>query len=100
MNATILGQSGPGSNGYDELTPHSLELQIRSIVTECGLWGIHGIMVTIRRNGHGDPSSNSWCISHSANTFGKGINPTIFFPAMIAQSAGAVEYTDCFSAEG
>ena len=30
------------------------------------------------------------------NTLGKGMNPLILF----AQSTGAVEYIDCFSAEG
>ena len=33
------------------------------------------------------------------NTLEKAINPLIPL-AMIAQLAGAVEYTDCFSAEG
>ena len=35
-------------------------------------------------NGHGDTSAKpgSDCISHSANTLGKGINPIILPPAL------------------
>ena len=40
-------------------------------------------MVTIEENGHGNPSSNeSVCISHSPNTLGKSMNPTIPAPTM------------------
>ena len=35
-------------------------------------------------------------ISHNTNTLAKGMNPLI----LLAQSAKAVEYADCFSAEG
>ena len=37
-------------------------------------------MVIIIGNGHVDDSSNPVCISHSANTLGKGMNPTILSP--------------------
>ena len=42
------------------------------------------VMVTAIGNGHGDSSSNPEqvvCISHKANTLGKGMNPTILLPA-------------------
>ena len=35
-----------------------------------------------------------------ANVLGKSIESISSPSAMVAQSAGAVEYTDCFSAEG
>ena len=42
-------------------------------------------MVIFAGNGHGEPSSNlnkAVCISHTANTLGKNMNPTILLPAM------------------
>ena len=44
-----------------------------------------GVMFILVGNRHGDPSSNpnaAVCISSSANTFRKDMNPTIFSPAM------------------
>ena len=46
---------------------------------------IHGGMVTIIGNKHRDPSKILdvvVCTSHSTNTFGKGMNPTIILPAI------------------
>ena len=47
--------------------------------------GVHGVMVTVQEKGHGNTSSNSGgdCISHSAKTPGKGINPTTLSPVMV-----------------
>ena len=60
------------------------------------------VIVNIVWSGHGKQSSNPeqicFSISHSDNTLEKGMNPSIL--SSVAQSAGAVEYTDCFSAEG
>ena len=42
-------------------------------------------MVIVVGNGHADTSSNldeADCISHNANTLGKGMNPIILTPAM------------------
>ena len=42
-------------------------------------------MVIVVGNGHDDTSSNpgpGYCISHSTNTLGKGMNPIILSPAM------------------
>ena len=47
--------------------------------------GARGVMVIVVGNGHGDTSSNldeTDCISHSINTFRKGMNPIILPPAM------------------
>ena len=47
--------------------------------------GARGVMVIVVGIGHGDTSSNLDqidCISHSTNTLGKGMNPTILPPAM------------------
>ena len=44
-----------------------------------------GVMVTVVENGHGDTRSNpelDWLYSHSTNTLGEGMNPTILPPAM------------------
>ena len=43
-----------------------------------------GVMITVVGNGLGDTSSNPRreCISYSANTLGKGMNPTGLLPAM------------------
>ena len=38
----------------------------------------HGVTFIAVINGPGDTSSNPICIWHSANTLGKGMNPTIF----------------------
>ena len=35
------------------------------------------LMLIVIGNEAGDPSSNSVCISHSGNTLGKSMNPTI-----------------------
>ena len=46
-------------------------------------------MVIVVGNGHGDTSSNpgrDWCISHSTNTLGKGMNPIILPPAPVGQT--------------
>ena len=50
----------------------------------CIGWWV-GVMVIVVENGDRDPSSNlkyTICISHNVNTFGKGMNPIIFSPAM------------------
>ena len=39
-----------------------------------------GVMVIIIGTRQGDPSSNPVSISHSANTFGKGMHPIILTP--------------------
>ena len=45
--------------------------------------GARGVMVIVVGNGHGDSSSYpDDCISHSTNTFDKGMNPIILPPAM------------------
>ena len=47
--------------------------------------GARGVMVIVAANGHGDTSSNPGetdCISHSTNTFGKGMKPIILPPAI------------------
>ena len=47
--------------------------------------GARGVMVIVVGNGHGDMSSNPGqidCISHSANTLGKGMNPINLPPTM------------------
>ena len=44
-----------------------------------------GVMVIVVGNEHGDTSpilDEADCISHSTNTFGKGMNPIILPPAM------------------
>ena len=38
--------------------------------------GVRGVMVTVVGNGHGHLDEDV-CISYSANTLGKGMNPTI-----------------------
>ena len=46
---------------------------------------IQSVMVIVVGNGHCDLSSNlgeAVCISHSANSLGKGMNPSILPPAM------------------
>ena len=58
----------------------------------------HGFMVIILGNEQNNPNSildGAVNISHNANTLGKGRHPTI----LLTQSSGAVEYTDCASAE-
>ena len=40
--------------------------------------GARGVMVIVVGNGHDETD----CISHSANTLGKGMNPIILPPAM------------------
>ena len=46
--------------------------------------GVRGVMVTVLGNGNDDQSSipGRDCISHTANTLGKGMNPIILPPAM------------------
>ena len=47
--------------------------------------GARGVMVIFVENGHGDVNSNLdeiYCISHSTNTLGKGMNPVILPSAM------------------
>ena len=47
--------------------------------------GLRGVMVTLIRNGHSNTCSNlvkAGCISHSADTFRKDMNPTLLPPAM------------------
>ena len=46
--------------------------------------GARSVMVIVLGKGHGDTSSNPGrdCISYSANTLGKGMNPIILTPAM------------------
>ena len=50
-----------------------------------GISRMCGVMYIVVGNGHGDPRSNSGqgsCNSHSANTFGIGLNPAIHSPAV------------------
>ena len=48
--------------------------------------GVSSVMVIVVGNSYGDASSKfldgTVCISYCANTFGKGVNPTILPPAM------------------
>ena len=49
------------------------------------LEGARGVMVIVVGNGHSDRVQildETDCISHSTNTFGKGMNPIILPPAM------------------
>ena len=41
--------------------------------------GIHGVIVTVKGNGHDNPSSNpgQHCISHGFYSFGEGMYPTM-----------------------
>ena len=59
-------------------------LFFNGIETFLGLGGARGVMVIVVGNEHGDMSSNPGrdCISHSTNTFGKGMNSIILPPAM------------------
>ena len=42
--------------------------------------GVYSVRVVVIRNGLSNTSSNPVCISHSTNTFGKGMNPIILPP--------------------
>ena len=44
--------------------------------------GVRGVIVTIVGNGYSGPNGNPVCISDSANTLGKGMNPIILSSAM------------------
>ena len=57
-----------------------IELSCIKMVLGCA----RGVMVIFVGNGHGNTSSNPGrdCISHSADTLGKGMNPIILPPAM------------------
>ena len=48
------------------------------------LENVDGMIVIITENGHSNQSSNprQACISHNADTLGKGMHPTILFLAM------------------
>ena len=49
------------------------------------IWVMEVLIVTFIENGHNNPSSDleeTVCISHNADTFGKGVNSIILLPAM------------------
>ena len=70
--ATIPGQSGPGSNGNEG---------VLRILQSSSITGI---------------SQSDCLVSYTGHWLGGGF----LIPLQNAQSGGAVEYTDCFSAEG